>query len=210
MGRLKMAKSPSLKKLMEGIDWNDSPKVDKYAVTEGVREYSNIGQSMFKETNIIEVAKQLHKIVEDAQTHIVSEQDDWFDKVTINRNMGSLKNMVKEFKKTAVEAHQTDQRLRSLYEDMGGILNRYYDINEALDPVGKEDDDIDNDGDTDASDEYLKKRRDTVSKAIKNESSIQQAMKETAAAQAKRPTRRLKDIANIGNGQSVIGLTKKR
>ena len=205
-----MAKSPSLKELMEGIDWNDSPKVDKYAVTEGVREYSNIGQSMFKETNIIEVAKQLHKIVEDAQTHIVSEQDDWFDKVTINRNMGSLKNMVKEIKKTAVEAHQTDQRLRSLYEDMGGILNRYYDINEALDPVGKEDDDIDNDGDTDASDEYLKKRRDTVSKAIKNESSIQQAMKETAAAQAKKPTRRLKDIANIGNSQSVIGLTKKR
>ena len=161
-----MAKNISMKKLMEGIDWSDSPKVDKYAVTEGVKEYSNIGQSMFKESNIIEVAKQLHKIVEDAQTHIVSEQDDWFDKVTINRNMGSLKGMVKEFKKTAVEAHQTDQRLRSLYEDMGGILNRYYDINETMDAVGKEDGDIDNDGDTDASDEYLKKRRTAVGKAM--------------------------------------------
>ena len=39
---------------------------------------------------------------------------------------------------------------------------------------------------------------------------IKKAMAETAAAQEKRPTRRLKDIANIGNGQSVIGLTKKR
>ena len=177
-----MAKGPSLKKLMEGIDWGDTPKVDKYEVTEGVKQYSTIGQTMFKENNIIEVAKQLHKIVEDAKTHIVSEQDDWFDKVTINRNMSSIKNMVKEFKKTAVEAHQTDQRLRSLYEDMGTILNRYYDINEALDPVGKEDDDIDNDGDTDSSDEYLKKRRDAISKA----------MKETA--QSQRPTKRLKDI----------------
>ena len=43
-------------------------------------------------------------------------------------------------------------------------------INEAkLDPVGKEDDDINNDGKVDDTDSYLKKRRDTVSKAVKNE-----------------------------------------
>ena len=40
---------------------------------------------------------------------------------------------------------------------------------EALDPVGKEDDDIDNDGDVDSSDKYLKNRRKTVTKAVKNE-----------------------------------------
>ena len=37
---------------------------------------------------------------------------------------------------------------------------------EALDPVGKEDDDIDNDGDVDKSDKYLHKRRKAVGKAI--------------------------------------------
>jgi hypothetical protein len=37
---------------------------------------------------------------------------------------------------------------------------------EALDPVGKEDDDIDNDGDTDKSDKYLHNRRKVVGKAI--------------------------------------------
>ena len=36
-----------------------------------------------------------------------------------------------------------------------------------LDPVGKEDGDIDNDGDTDKSDGYLKNRRKTVKSAIK-------------------------------------------
>ncbi|MEK9767555.1 MAG: hypothetical protein VW683_01430 [Betaproteobacteria bacterium] len=40
---------------------------------------------------------------------------------------------------------------------------------EALDPVGKEDDDVDNDGDSDSSDDYLKKRRAAVSKAMKEE-----------------------------------------
>ena len=37
---------------------------------------------------------------------------------------------------------------------------------EGLDPVGKEDSDVDNDGDTDKSDKYLLKRRKTIGKAI--------------------------------------------
>ena len=38
---------------------------------------------------------------------------------------------------------------------------------EALDPVGKEDGDIDNDGDKDSSDKYLLKRRKAIGKAMK-------------------------------------------
>ena len=40
------------------------------------------------------------------------------------------------------------------------------DMTEKLDPVGQEDDDIDNDGDSDDSDDYLKNRRKAVSKSI--------------------------------------------
>ena len=43
-------------------------------------------------------------------------------------------------------------------------------IKEKMDPVGKEDGDIDNDGDKDSSDKYLAKKRKAISKAIdKNE-----------------------------------------
>jgi hypothetical protein len=41
--------------------------------------------------------------------------------------------------------------------------------NEGLDPVGKEDDDINNDGNVDKTDKYLKHRRDVVSKRITKE-----------------------------------------
>ena len=41
---------------------------------------------------------------------------------------------------------------------------------EKLDPVGKEDDDVDNDGDSDDTDDYLKNRREKVGKAMKKES----------------------------------------
>ena len=40
---------------------------------------------------------------------------------------------------------------------------------EALDPVGKEDSDINNDGKTDKTDKYLQAKRDAIAKAMKNE-----------------------------------------
>ena len=58
--------------------------------------------------------------------------------------------------------------------DYIGAVKHYleYDhvMGEKLDPVNKEDDDVDNDGDEDSSDEYLKNRRTAVGKAIKKES----------------------------------------
>ena len=39
-------------------------------------------------------------------------------------------------------------------------------VEKTLDPVGKEDDDVDNDGDSDKSDKYLKKRRAAISSAM--------------------------------------------
>jgi len=41
------------------------------------------------------------------------------------------------------------------------------DSGDTLDPVGKGDADIDNDGDSDESDEYLRNRRKKISKAMK-------------------------------------------
>ena len=41
------------------------------------------------------------------------------------------------------------------------------DDGEGMDPVGKEDGDVDNDGDKDSSDEYLKNRRKAISKNVK-------------------------------------------
>ena len=150
-----------------GIMADEKPQVNKHEVIEAVRSYQTVGKQLYNSGGILEAAKQLVQMAESAQNHILSETDDWFDSVSVKRNMKELKGLTGQFKKTAVEANATNQRLSALYEDMGNILNRYYDIDEALDPVGQEDDDVDNDGDVDDSDKYLKKRRDAISKAIK-------------------------------------------
>ena len=62
-----------------------------------------------------------------------------------------------------------------------------------LDPVGKADADIDNDGDVDSSDEYLKKRRAAISKAIakdkeeeeKEEEEVDEAIKADGEVEVK-------------------------
>ena len=156
------------------------PKIDRHQVSENVKNFGHIGKSLYNNNNISEIAKQLSDIAESAHSHILGEQDDWFDKVSVNKNMKSLKGSVVEFQKTAKEAHILNQRLTGLYEDIGHVLNRYYEIDEALDKVDpskvepeddfkdREDKDIDNDGDTDDSDRYLKKRRDAITKAVKN------------------------------------------
>jgi len=149
--------------------FDETPKVDKHKVIEGVKNYGIVGKSLYNGRNIMEVAKQLSEIAESAHSHILGEQDDWFDKISVNKNMKTLKGSVVEFQKTAKEAHSLNQRLTGLYEDIGHVLNRYYEIDEAMDAVGKEDGDIDNDGDEDSSDEYLRKRRDAISKSMKKE-----------------------------------------
>ena len=148
---------------------DDRPKVNKHEVIEAIKSYSRVGKQLYNNNGILDAAKQLAQMAESAQNHVLSETDDWFDAVSIKRNMKELKGLTGHFKKTALEANNVNQRLSALYEDMGNILNRYYDIEEALDPVGKEDDDVDNDGDEDDSDAYLKKRRDAISKAVKKQ-----------------------------------------
>ena len=51
-------------------------------------------------------------------------------------------------------------RFDEIFEDM---------YKEELDPVGQEDEDINNDGKVDKTDDYLKNRRDTISKAIEGD-----------------------------------------
>ena len=65
-----------------------------------------------------------------------------------------------------------------LHDAEGNLTHEIIDVVTApplvekkkLDPVGKEDSDVDNDGDVDSSDSYLKNRRDAISDAITNKS----------------------------------------
>ena len=173
--------------------FEEAPKVNKHKVIEGVSKYGAVGKALYSENNLVSIAEDLVKIAESAHSHIIGEQGDWFDKVTVNKNMKALKGQVAEFKKVAIEANAVNQRLTSLYEDMGHILNRYYDINEDAG-------DMDNDGVNEPDDEEYLDNKDAA---------IKKAMGETADKMKNRLTKRLKDISPVSYNQ-YIGYFKKK
>ena len=171
--------STSLSGLVED-KWfgEDEKKVDTGEFMQEVKNFSRLGEMIYREGSLRDVAKGLAELADKARVATLQETDDWFDKVTINKNMKQLGAASSDFTKIAKEASSLQQRMESLYEDMGHILGRYYDLDEALDKVDPDqiepeddfedrtDKDIDNDGDTDDSDEYLHNRRKAIAKAI--------------------------------------------
>lgn len=100
-----------------------------------------------------------------------------------------FKGAVKKFPKRRADYHKGDDE--AVYEgsfDVSAAEGGEYDSEDShqkykkgnrssrtvketrkMDPVGQEDDDIDNDGDVDSSDKYLHARRRAISRAMKNE-----------------------------------------
>ena len=109
----------------------ERPAVDKFQVIEAIKSYSRVGKQLYNNNGILDAAKQLAQMAESAQNHVLSETDDWFDTVSVKRNMKELKGHSAQFQKFAKEAQSLQERMESLYEDMGSILNRYYQIDEG-------------------------------------------------------------------------------
>ena len=93
------------------------------------------------------------------------------DVVDAADTLNSIKNQKKEQEMATAESIE-------LHDAEGNLTHEIIDVvtvpplveKKKLDPVGKEDSDVDNDGDVDSSDSYLKNRRDAISDAITNKS----------------------------------------
>jgi intein-encoded DNA endonuclease-like protein len=116
------------------------PQVSSEQILSKIQEFGNLGKSIYQEGDLKQTAKTLSDIANAAKVHTLRETEDWFDKVTVNRNMKELTNLSKQFGKLSEEANSVQQRLSALYEDMGNVLSRYYDLNETHD-YGHESDD---------------------------------------------------------------------
>ena len=112
--------------------------VDVKGLTKEISSYNKLGESIFGESNITKIAEKMSWIANQAKSHTLSETESWFDKITVNRNMKELTGLSNQFGKIANEAKTLQQRMGALYEDMGSILGRYYEIGESEESKIKE------------------------------------------------------------------------
>ena len=158
-------------------------EAEKRETLEAVSRFNEYGKHIYKTQEIAEMVESIKKLSENASKMVQENSDDWFDSVSIKRDTKAIGEAVKVFEATAKEAQTLQQRFESVFEDIGNKLGKYYEIkelveDEKLDPVGKEDDDVDNDGDSDAEDKYLKKKRAAITKAVKTENKFQKQVNE--------------------------------
>ena len=64
----------------------DEKKVDTGEFMQEVKNFSRLGEMIYREGSLRDVAKGLAELAEKARIATLQETDDWFDKVTINKN----------------------------------------------------------------------------------------------------------------------------
>ena len=159
---------------------NDISKVYLDQVAEKKKDDSYLETDMKKrQANNEKARKELAKGPQMKNPHFESvevEEDAKYDR---NRKRAAQRaaerNAARAAGKTGVVpgvGYVSPRKERETYVDSAGTTRHKSGAKmESLDPVGKEDDDVNNDGKKDSSDKYLMKRRKAISKAIKSKMS---------------------------------------
>ena len=119
----------NIRALMEALEREpiQVTKEEKIAFLESVKSFSKLGEGVYSKTNLQELCEKLSNLVEMANRVTLAEGD-WFDGITVNRNMKEIANSYKVFEKTAKEMNVLQERLTAAYEDIGQGLSRYFEI----------------------------------------------------------------------------------
>ena len=109
---------------------NNITKETKKAFVEAVRRYNEYSKSIYREHNLKEISKNIVTLCKLAEKIALNEADDWFDSMTIKRDMKSLADSAKMFEITCKEMSQLQHRLESLYEECEAKLSKYFQIDD--------------------------------------------------------------------------------
>lgn len=142
-----------LKKIVENMDkmpstlngFNETPKLtgeQKNKLMEMVKNYNQLGQKLRMESAIVDTAQTLSEISELAETYACNEASDWFATEVVKNDFKRARKISESFQKLSRECHGKVQQLNALYEDMGHILGRYYEISDPIDEVQTNPNDI--------------------------------------------------------------------
>ena len=103
-------------------------KEERKAFLESLKQYSLFKNEIYRSKKLKELATTLGEMINNAEAFTLKETDGWFDGISVSRDMKELKNDYKLFEKTCQEVTVLQQRLESLYENIGTKLGKYYEL----------------------------------------------------------------------------------
>ena len=101
---------------------------EKAAFLDEIKQFNQFGPIVYRTEDLKKVAEAISQLAEKAEMITLQETEDWFDELTVKKNMRGLKSNVKEFNRSVAEISKLQQRLESIYEEIGHTLGRYYEL----------------------------------------------------------------------------------
>ena len=105
---------------------------EKKQTLESVSRFNELGKNIYKTQEISELVETIKTLSENASKMAIEETADWFDAVSVKRDCKAIGESVKIFESTFSEISTLQQRLESVFEDIGGKLGKYYEIKELV------------------------------------------------------------------------------
>ena len=102
---------------------------DKKQLSQMVAEYNEYGKVIRNINEIAQVSEKLCKIASMAETYALQESGDWMQANVAKRHFAELKKLSEGFRKLASECYENNKQMTALYEDMGHIYEKYFEIN---------------------------------------------------------------------------------
>jgi len=103
---------------------------EKKQTLDAVSKFNEYSKSIYKTNEISEMVENIRTLADNASKMAIEETADWFDAVSVKRDTKAIGESVKVFESTFREISTLQQRLESVYEDIGSKLGKYYEINE--------------------------------------------------------------------------------
>ena len=100
----------------------------KHRIIDAVNKFNKFDQHIYRQKDVKEIVEAIKIISEYAGKLALDETGDWFDGVTVKKDVKDINDSVALFEKTAKEVGTLQHRLEAMYENIGGKLSRYYEI----------------------------------------------------------------------------------
>jgi len=104
---------------------------EKQVVNSTIAKFNKFNEHIYRPNSVKEVIGAIKELCELAGKVALSETDDWFDSVTVKKDVKEINANLTKFEKVATEVNTMQQRMEALYEDIGQKLGRYYQIGES-------------------------------------------------------------------------------
>lgn len=105
-------------------------KDQKKTLVNEVANYNEYGKVLYEYGKLAEIAEKLSTICETAESYAINECGDWMEANVVKRHFTELKKLSEQFNKLAKDCHSKNIQMTSLYEDIGNILEKYFEIND--------------------------------------------------------------------------------